>query len=81
MKNGHKTRFLPKVANPIRLRTKSTAKTVVPSVIREGIIAEIADPPPGFLARNPPSDLPQRLPDQSVKTGFFLSWEVIPLRA
>lgn len=45
------------------------AKTVLPSVIREGIIAEIADPP-GFLARNPPSDLPQRLPDQSVKTGF-----------
>lgn len=80
MKNGHKTRFLPKVANPIRLRTKSTAKTVVPSVIREGIITEIADPP-GFLTRNPPSDLPQWLPDQSVKTGFFLLWEVIPLRA
>lgn len=71
MKNCHKTGFLPKVANPIRFRAKSTAKTVVPSVIREGIIAEIADPPPVFSPGIPPRIFPSGCWTTWLKQSFL----------
>lgn len=83
LKNGHKTRFLPKVANPIRSGLNPQLKPLYLLSLLKELSTRLLIP---WFSRqeNPPQIFPSSCSTarlEQLSFWGFLSWEAIPLQA